>query len=168
MSPSESTAPRTVLEVLNTYLETDGVNPKTIEAVAEFSEERHIEAGEMLFRAEKASDHLYIVASGEVDVQYLQPSGMRQAVDTLGPGDFGVWSAVVEPHTTSSIGICRTPVTVVAIEAERLRALCDEDSVFGYHLLRQMARVIRRRLQAARLQIADMETRCQPSAFSSQ
>jgi CRP-like cAMP-binding protein len=150
-------APETALDVLNLYLDAKGVSPKTIEAVADFSEFRDLAAGDVLFRAEKASDHLYIVVSGDVDVQYLQPSGKRQTVDTLGPGDFGVWSSVVEPHKTSSIGICRTPVRVLAIEAERLRALCEEDTDFGYHLLGQMARVIRRRLHAARFQIAEME-----------
>jgi len=154
---TETPMPETVLEVLTMYLDAQGVSPKTVEAVADISEFRDFAAEDMLFRAEKASDHLYVVVSGEVDIQYLQPSGKRQTVDTLGPGDFGVWSSVVEPHKTSSIGICRTPVRVVAVEAERLRALCEEDTDFGYRLLCQMARVIRRRLQAARFQIAEME-----------
>jgi CRP-like cAMP-binding protein len=155
--PTTETDAKTITELLNTYMEAEGVDPKTIEAVADISELRSLEPGEVLFRADKASDHMYIVTDGEVDIQYLLPSGKRQTVDTLHAGDFGVWSAVVAPHTTFSIGICRTAATVVAVEGHRLRELCEEDTHFGYRLLSQLSRVIRRRLQAARMQLAEME-----------
>ncbi len=147
----------TILEALNEYLDAKGVAPETLQAVAEMSHVRALKAGELLFRADQESDHLYIVTEGQVDIQYLMPSGKRQTFDTLGPGDFGVWSAVVEPHTTSSIGLCRIPTTVVAVEAAKLRALCRKDTDFGFRLMKQMARVIRRRLRAARQQIAEAD-----------
>lgn len=147
----------TILEALNEYLDAEGVAPETLQAVAEISRLRMLKPGELLFRADQESDHLVIVTDGQVDIQYLMPSGKRQTFDVLFPGDFGVWSAVVEPHTTSSIGVCRIPTTVVAIEAEGLRALCRKDTNFGFRFMKQMARVIRRRLRAARRQIAEAE-----------
>ncbi len=147
----------TIIDALNEYLDAKGIAPDTLQAVAAISCLRTLKAGELLFCADQESDYLYIVVEGQVDIQYLMPSGKRQTFDVLGPGDFGVWSAVVEPHTTSSIGLCRVPTTVVSIEARALRALCRKDTNFGFHLLRQMARVIRRRLKAARQQIAEME-----------
>jgi CRP-like cAMP-binding protein len=147
----------TVLDYLRKYLDAADVGAETILACAEISHERTYAAGDIVFRADEASDHLYIVTDGQVDVQYLMPNGRRQTVDTLNPGDFLVWSALVKPHTTSSIGICRAATKVVAIEAEGLRQLCEKDTLFGYRLMGQMARVIRRRLQAARLQIADVD-----------
>lgn len=146
----------TILEALHQYLDADGVREETIRAVAEVSHVRNYEAGEILYREDEASDHLGIVTSGQVDVQYLLPSGKRQTVDTLKAGDFLLWSAIVKPHATSSIGVCRAKAELVAIEASSLRVLCEQDAHFGYRLMGQMARVIRRRLQAARLQIADM------------
>jgi CRP/FNR family transcriptional regulator, anaerobic regulatory protein len=147
----------TILESLHEYLDAKGVSPETLQAVADLSQERHLKAGELLFRADQESDRLYIVTEGQVDIQYLMPSGKRQTFDVLEPGDFGGWSAVVEPHTTSSIGVCRTPTTVVAIDAVKLRELCRKDTDFGFRLLKQMARVIRRRLRAARQQIAEAD-----------
>jgi CRP-like cAMP-binding protein len=147
----------TILEALNEYLDAKGVAPETLQAVAAMSHLQTLKAGELLFRADQQSDHLYIVTEGQIDIQYLMPSGKRQTFDVLGPGDFGVWSDVVEPHTTSSIGLCRIPTTVVAIEAERLRTLCRTDTDFGFRFMKQMARVIRRRLRAARQQIAEAE-----------
>jgi len=146
----------TVLEALHEYLDAADVSEETIQAVAAISSKREFLAGDIVFREAEASDHLYIVTDGQVDVQYLLSSGKRQTVDTLYRGDFLVWSAVVKPHTTFSIGICRTKTEVVAVNGEKLRELCEKDTLFGFRLMSQMARVIRRRLQAARLQIADL------------
>ena len=143
-------------EILHLYLDAD-VDEKTFEAVAKISCQKSYEADEIIFREDQASDHLYIVTAGQVDVQYLLPSGQRKTVDSLKPGDFLVWSAIVKPYTTESIGICRAKTEVLAIEAQALRKLCEKDPHFGYHLVSQLARVIRRRLRAARLQIADLE-----------
>lgn len=145
------------LAVLNQYLDAADVAQETIKQVAAIAEERTYEADDIVHRENQASDHLYIVAEGHVDVQYLLPSGRRTTVDSLGPGDFLVWSAVVKPYQTDSIGICRAHSTLLSINAEQLRELCEKDPHFGYHLMGQMARVIRRRLQAARLQLADVE-----------
>ena len=148
----------TILEALHQYLDAVDVSDETIQAVTGISHVRNYQAGDILWREDEASDHLGIVTSGQVDVQYLLPSGRRRTVDVLKAGDFLVWSSIVKPHTTSSIGVCRAKAEVVAIEAASLRALCEQDPHFGYHLMSQMARVIRRRLQAARLQIADLES----------
>ena len=144
------------VDLFRKYLDAADVSDATIKEVARLARELRFEAGGIIFREDQASDHLYIVTSGQVDVQYLLPSGKRQTVDTLAPGDFLVWSAVVKPYTTDAIGICRAKSTVVAVEAEGLRALCEKDTLFGYRLTSQLARVIRRRLQAARRQIADL------------
>lgn len=146
-----------ILEALNKYLEAADVNPETLKELESFSHIKKYNPGDFVFRENQSSDHLYIVLSGLVDVQYLLPSGKRQTVDSCEQGDFLVWSAVVQPHTTQSIGICRTPTETVAIEAAPLRELCEKDPHFGYHLQRQMARVSRRRLGAARTQITDMD-----------
>ncbi len=147
----------TILEALQEYLDADDVSGETIQAVAKISRKETYEPEEIVYRENEESDRLGIVTSGQIDVQYLLPSGKRLTFDTLGLGDFLLWSAIVKPHTTSSIGICRAKTEVINIDAAGLRDLCEKDQSFGYHLLNQLARVIRRRLQAARRQIADMD-----------
>lgn len=143
-------------ELLRQFLDADDVSEETLGEVVKLSRTLQFKAGDIIFREDQASDHLYIVTGGQVDVQYLLESGKRQTVDSLKPGDFLVWSAVVKPYHTEAIGICRAMSEVIAIEAEGLRELCEKDTRFGYRLMSQLARVIRRRLQAARLQIADL------------
>jgi hypothetical protein len=57
---------------------------------------------------------------------------------------------VVEPHDTERIGLSRVKSGVLAIEAGGLRELCEKGTPLGYCVVSQPARVIRRRLQAAR------------------
>ncbi len=144
-------------ERLREYLDADDVNDATFDEIASICSRKAYEAGEIVFREDESSDHLYIVDSGQVDVQYLLPSGKRKTVDTLRQGDFLVWSALVRPHSTESIGICRAQTELLAIDAARLRELCEKDTHFGYHMMGQLARVIRRRLKAARMRLADYD-----------
>ena len=147
----------TILQALSQYLDVPDVSDQTIKAVAKISQVRSYESDEIVYREDEPSAFLSIVLSGQIDVQYLLESGKRQTVDSLKAGDFMVWSAIVKPYTTSSIGICRARSEVVAIEAVGLRAICEEDPLFGYRLTSQISRVISRRLRAARRQIADMD-----------
>jgi CRP-like cAMP-binding protein len=144
-------------DLLRRYFDAADVCEETIRALADLAVEQTFEAGEVMFREDQKSDHLYVMTTGHVDVQYLLRSGKRATVDTLLPGDFGVWSAVIKPHTTSSIGICRVKTQALVIEAAPLRALCEKDPRFGYRLVSQLAQAVRRRLQGARFQLADLE-----------
>ena len=145
------------VEVLRRYLDAADVSDATIEAVAAISRFQDFAAGAIIFREDQASDHLYIVTAGQVDVQYLLPSGKRQTVDTLSPGDFLVWSAVVKPYKTNAIGICRVTSQVVAINAEGLRELCEKTPGSATAWSASSPELIRRALQAARLQITDQD-----------
>jgi CRP-like cAMP-binding protein len=145
------------IEDLRKYFEAADISQSTMESLAKISSRRELVAGDIVFREHEISDTLYIVVSGQVDVQYLLKSGKRKSFDTLGPGDFLVWSAVVKPHKTMSIGICRSKTELIAIEAAPLRQLCEEDCRFGYRLVSQLAQSMRNRLKGARRELADFE-----------
>ena len=44
----------------------------------------------------------------------------------------------------------------IAINAAKLRALCDEDHDIGYQIMRLIAKALSQRLVASRLQVLDM------------
>ncbi len=145
------------IDLVRKYFGSEGVKDETLREIASFSEVKSYDAGEILYREHDLSEFLYVVHSGQIDIQYLLANGRRKTVDTQVVGDYMVWSAVVPPHRTNSIGICRARAEVLSIDGEKLRALCEKDLLFGYKLISHIATVIRRRLQAARAQIADLE-----------
>ncbi|GHV08937.1 hypothetical protein AGMMS50229_18150 [Campylobacterota bacterium] len=144
-------------DLLTQYLKVKNIREETWQKLAEISEHAVYEAGEILYREHEQSTHLYIVHSGQVDIQYLMPNGRRKTVDTLLEGDFMLWSAVVPPYKTNSIGICRAHAELIAIDGPKLLQLCESDPMFGYQFMSLIATVIRRRVQSARQQLVDLE-----------
>lgn len=143
-------------ELLRRFTCFSGASEQILKQVAMLSEEKNAQAGDVLFREGEDATHLHIVVEGEVDVQYVLGDGSYQTVDTLIAGDLMLWSSLVEPHTTHSMGVARTNVKLVAIDAPKLRELMQAEPQLGYLVMRALASAISNRLHGARLQIAAM------------
>jgi CRP-like cAMP-binding protein len=142
-------------EQIKNYLGKD-VSEEVISELVSICQQKTYEANEVVYREHDDSTQLYIVDSGQIDIQYKMPNGSRETIDTCTKGDFLVWSALVEPHKTSSIGICRARAELLAFDGVKLRELCAKDTSFGYKMMSLVASVVRRRLQAAREEILDL------------
>lgn len=143
-------------EILRRYPYFTGVSEQSLKNVAMISDEKTARKDDVLFREDQDATQLFIVAEGEVDIQYVLGDGTHQAVDTLVGGDLMVWSSLVKPHRTHSMGVARTNVRLVAIDAPKLLALFDDDPVLGYQIMRAVAAQVSHRLHGARIRIATM------------
>ncbi len=126
----------------------------TLQTLSMVSENRQFEAGQEIFRRGDPADYLYVLTEGQVEIQFATETGNRRTVDLLGPGDLLVWSAVVEPHVSTSFGVAKTDCETVTVDAERLRQLLKEDSEFYQTLMSQLVKVVASRLTGARRQLA--------------
>ncbi|HOA74771.1 MAG TPA: cyclic nucleotide-binding domain-containing protein [Phycisphaerae bacterium] len=143
-------------ELLRRFAIFSGADEPTLKQVAMLSEEKTARAGDVLFREGEDARYLHIVVEGEVDIQYVLGDGSHQTVDTVVAGDPLVWSSLVPPHQTHSMGVARTAVKLVAIDAARLRELMQANPALGYQVMSTLAGAIAHRLHGARLQIAAM------------
>jgi CRP-like cAMP-binding protein len=143
-------------EILRRFAYFSGASEQSLKQVAMMSEEKTARAGDVLFREGQDATELCVVVEGEVDIQYVLGDGSHQTVDTLIAGELMIWSALVEPHMTHSVGVARTPVKLVAINAPKFRALLDSEPVLGYQVMEAVASAVAHRLHGARLQIAAM------------
>lgn len=143
-----------ILDLLHQYLNIPGVSTETLKEVEAISELKTFAANEVIYREHENSKHLFLVVSGQIDVQYLLSDGRRKTMDTCVQGDMLLWSAVIEPHETSSIGICRAKSELLSIDGQKLLQICADDTAFGFRLMSLVASVIRRRLQASRRQLS--------------
>jgi CRP-like cAMP-binding protein len=141
-------------ETLRRYPYFNAADDETLKALAMASEEIDIGTGEYLFRDGEPADRLYVLTEGEVDIQYVLQNGERRTVDTRVAGDLVVWSALVAPFKTTANGVAKRPTRAVAVNALKLRELCERDRELGYGLLREITLVMSHRLQGARVQLA--------------
>ena len=143
-----------ISELLRQYMNIPDASPKTLAEVEKICEVKSFSTNEIIYREHEDSRYLYIVISGQVDIQYLLKDGRRKTLDNCLPGDYLLWSSLIEPHQTNSIGISRTTSELLKIDGKQLLTICARDTDFGFRMMGLIASVIRRRLMAARYQLS--------------
>lgn len=144
-------------EVLKRYPYFIKANADRLRQIAMVSEEKTYPAGETIFCEGDKADELFIVAEGEVDIKYTLGSGEERIVDTLVPGELMMWSALVEPYRSTAVGTTRSETKLIAIKAEALRALCDEDHEMAHNIMLSLVKMLATRLEGARVQLATID-----------
>ena len=144
-------------EVLRRYPYFATVNDESLKAVAQLADEKSVPAGTQMFSEGDPADTLNIILQGEVEIQYILGSGERRTVDTLVDGDILGWSAIIEPYKYTAVCTTKKDTKLVAIQAQKLRDLCDRDPRLGYRLTNQIAKLLAHRLEGARVQLAAID-----------
>ena len=135
---------------------TQGLNPDQLDRITEIASPRQFDAGMTVFREGEHDSVLYVVEEGRVAIEIAVPGRGRVTILTVGPGEVFGWSSLFfeRPKTASARAV--EPTTALALDANRLRALCDADPQLGYVLTRRILEVVSLRLKATRMQLLDI------------
>lgn len=144
-------------EVLRRFPYFAGVAESSLREVAMIAQEEQVAGGDAIFHEGDKADQLYIIVDGEVDIRYTLGSGELRTVDTLVPGELIMWSALVEPYRSTAVAVARNDTTMVAIDGEKLRDLCESDHDLGYRMLICITKLLAARLEGARVQLATVD-----------
>lgn len=142
------------VEELKRYPHFSSMSNHNLQDIAKISHEMRFEKGDRLFREGNTATHLIFLKSGEINIVYQLGDGREVVADTLVTGDTMAWSAVLSPHRLTASGVGSKSGSAIMIEASGLRKLCDDKPEFGYSLMREIARTLRNRLSAMRVQAA--------------
>lgn len=112
--------------------------------------------GMTLFKEGQDNRDFHILTEGRVRLEMLVPRRGRIPIMTAGKGDILAWSALIGNSIMTTSATALVPVKTVAIDGEALRALCEEEHDIGFHVMRQLASAVSRRLVATRLQLLDL------------
>jgi CRP-like cAMP-binding protein len=118
------------------------------------ADERRFRAGEVLFEEGQQASHLVFLESGQADMVFALGAGQKVVVDTLVAGDIMCWSALLEPYTLTGSGVAKTDGVMIAVKAEGLRQLCKENPEHAQMMMTEVAKTLRDRLDATRVQLA--------------
>ena len=141
-------------ELLRNFPHFSGLSYECLKAIAMISDEREFEPGEPMFQEGNTATHFCLILSGEVSVVYRLGDDREVVADNLIKGDAFGWSAILEPHQLTATCLGAKSGKFIAIEAEGLRRICDEDYACGYQIVLEVSRTLRDRLSAMRVQIA--------------
>lgn len=130
------------------------LSTEALQKLARISSMRKLDAGEVLFCEGDAENCLYILLSGEIELETHAPGYGPVRIFIAEPLDLLGWSSltpVVRQRTDTAIA--RSDCTLVSFNNELLRQACDEDHETGYVIMRRIANVAASRLLTTRLHL---------------
>ena len=133
-----------------------GLPPDTAALVAGCARNVAIPRGQLLLAEGEPADTLYLLRRGRVALEVHNPGRGPLVIETLDPGAAIGWSWLFPPYRWQFDVRAIEPVGAVAVDAECLRAKAESDPAFGYELMKRVASVMLRRLQAARVRLLDL------------
>jgi CRP/FNR family transcriptional regulator, cyclic AMP receptor protein len=135
-----------------------GLDPAWFKDIAMVGEEVKLAQGEWLFHEGDDADALYLVLNGSVELKInLDVQSSRQAdISTVSAGEVIGWSALVEPEVYTLGAVAASDVQLVRLDAVGLRKLMEQNCEFGFHLMRQLAKVLGQRLTNLRVQFVSL------------
>lgn len=114
-------------------------------------------AGEWIMNEGGPANRFYLIVEGQVVLESPESDGQPIHVDTLGAGDVLGWSWLFPPYYWHFDARAVTPTRAIFFYGTRLRELCEENHDLGYELMRRVAQVIIKRLQATRHELAEQK-----------
>jgi CRP-like cAMP-binding protein len=139
------------MSVASIFKQTDiffDLPPDQMEAIQGLCQERRFNAGDLIFEENTASDELYIIVQGEVEIQVdpalvgdasARPTG-PVTITTLRRGQSFGEVALVDQGLRSATARCAANNTVLlVIPRDELIAICDANAQLGYRLMRNLA-----------------------------
>jgi len=136
---------------VNVLKQTDifyGMNATQLELVSNLCQERTFSAGEIIFPEGAASDELYVIIQGEVEIQ-VNPALVSKpeasslpasTIATLRRGQsFGEIALVDQGLRSATARSGQNNTRVLVLPSEELRSLCQTYPPFGYLLMFNLA-----------------------------
>jgi CRP-like cAMP-binding protein len=124
--------------------------------LAAIATEESYSAGAQVYEKGDPARSLFLVKKGRFVLfmdTYLGPHrpAMQVTVDMIVKGEAMGWSAVMEPYIYTLGATCIEDSVVIALEAESLRKLIEEDCATGLRVMQGVARMIASRLTHTRI-----------------
>jgi CRP/FNR family transcriptional regulator, cyclic AMP receptor protein len=131
----------------------EGFSEKQTEKLGALAREVRFEHDRVLFGEGEDSTEFYLIISGSVALEIAPPSGTFR-MDTLSAGDEFGFSSVMGHKTVFQARVLQD-LHALAIDAAKLRTLCEADTAFGYEFMHRLMCVVADRLQVTRLLLMD-------------
>ena len=140
------------------------LSPTQMELIAALCQERRCNASDTVFEENAASDELYIIAQGEIEIQ-VDPSlvgegdtqgGSPVTIATLRRGQSFGEVALVDQGLRSASARCSANNTLLLIiPRDKLILLCDTYPQLGYRLMRNLAADLALKIRSTDLRIRE-------------
>lgn len=102
--------------------------------------------GTVLFEQGEPTEYLYLVISGEAEIQYKPEDGPPITVARVRSGGLVGWSSLIGRRFYTSAVVCSQDSQLLRVRGADLQKLCQEHPETGIILLERLADVVAERL----------------------
>lgn len=133
----------------------NGMGDPYIKFLAESADETKIGEGGILFRQGQPADKFYLLRAGQVSIQVPALVGPALEIQRIGNDQVLGWSWLISPYRWNFQARVEADSTVIVFDGRAVLSRCEQDSKFGYELLKRFAALMSERLEAARQKMMD-------------
>lgn len=133
-----------------------GLKDEDLELIAGCATNVHFDAGQHLFREGDDANRFFALRHGRVSIEIHVPGRGGVTVQTAGEGEILGWSWLFPPYKCQFDARAQEGVRATAFDGACLRKKCDADPALGYELMKRLAHLVSKRLEATRLQLLDL------------
>jgi CRP/FNR family transcriptional regulator, cyclic AMP receptor protein len=144
---------RNLIEAITKYPIFGGMKPEHRAILGQDATGIEFKSGDVVFREGDPANRFYLIESGGIILEAHEPPSGTVAVESLAPGQVFGWSWLFPPFTWHFHARAAEPTRVIALNGARLLVTAEQNPEFGYELMKRMAQVVIRRLQASRRQL---------------
>ena len=146
---------RTTTSILEAQPFLRGMALPQLELMAQDSMLSEFKTGELILHQGSPANRFYLVLEGHVDIEAPLSDGGVACIETLGAGDALGWSWMFPPYYWHFDARAKMPTRAIFFYGTHLRELCEENHDLGYELMKRVADILIKRLQATRRQLLD-------------
>jgi CRP-like cAMP-binding protein len=148
---------KTLNEAIMKHAFFNGMKPEHLAVLTEGAKATSFKAGDVLFREGEPANQFYLIESGKIALETLESANGTMLVQTLGAGDVLGWSWLFAPFVWHFQARAIEPANVIVLSGAHLLVTAERNRDFGYELMKRVAQVVIRRLQATRKQLLALE-----------
>ncbi len=130
-----------------------GLNPHQFRILSDCAVFTKFEPGELIFREGDPANRFYLIRQGRVVLESQTNGCGRTAIQTVEAGEVLGWSWLFPPYYWHFDARAVESTEAVFFYGTPLREECEQDHDLGYELVKRMAEVMMKRLQATRRQL---------------
>lgn len=143
----------------------DEMTKNQLELVGSITDQKHYQAGDVIFEENTPGDEMYVIAEGEVEIQ-VDPALIgddknrgAHTIAVLRRGQsFGEVSLVDEGLRSASARCAHSDTHLIVIPRDKLMLLCETYPQLGYRLMRNLAADLAMKIRHTDLQVREQLT----------
>jgi CRP-like cAMP-binding protein len=116
------------------------------------------EPGEIIFREGEPANRLYLIESGEVELESRSAGCGTVRLETLHEGEALGWSWLFPPFAWHFQARATQTTRTICCDGAHLLVEAEEDRDFGYELMKRVSQIVIHRLQASRQRFIESQS----------